>query len=239
MKVDWPTCATIKSPAWKLRWSSVGDSFDIIGWRYADEAKPDAVDPYAELKAAHAAGKVIQWKFKDAEGWMDKLANFDEYPENCDFRIKPDEVQPDEVPWIEWHGGPCPLRDEEVEEWEIKFRTGYTTGKMRSTPARYMGWLHTNIGGDIIAYRVLKTKKPAPKQNLGPSDIPPGSVLRSPSWEYGGHVTPSVFLGVVCWANTSGNVYLSYEQLMKNGWLINRSLATGKWNPEAWEPCHK
>ena len=55
-------------------------------------------DPYAELKKAHAEGKVIQTKSVIVDGWFDILwePHWDKPVDN--YRIKPD----DEIPWIEW-----------------------------------------------------------------------------------------------------------------------------------------
>jgi hypothetical protein len=66
---------------------------------FADEL--DAVDPYAELKAAHAAGKVIQYKCgTDAKCEWSDMNRFATFVGALDqYRIKPDEV-----PWIERHG---------------------------------------------------------------------------------------------------------------------------------------
>lgn len=75
----------------------------------------------------------------------------------------------------------------------------------------------------------LKAAHPVP---LGPEDVPPGSVLRSKDWVYGGHVTPSVFLNLVCWINTSGPIHVTYEQLMRGGWEIQRP-------GQDWQPCSK
>ena len=211
----------------------VNDFNPIIGWRYADAEKPD---PYAKYKQALQEGKTVQVLNMKGE-WMDWRGDEDfspRHPEN--IRIKPD----DSPPWIAWHGGECPLKDDEVEEWEYMLRDKSIT-KTSNSPSRLkVYWLNDDHVEDIISYRVLKWRKQEPKKKLEPEDVPPGSALRSPSWEYGGHVTPNVFLGVVCWANTSGNVHLSYEQLMKDGWQINRSIpVTGKWNPDAWEACEK
>lgn len=74
-----------------------------------------------------------------------------------------------EIPWIEWHGGECPLRDEEVEEWEYKFRqypneVTEIARKASSTPNE-MVWRHDGSPGDITAYRVLKWR-----EGFGPVD---------------------------------------------------------------------
>lgn len=63
------TFCTQQAEDWN--WNNRHSAFDIIGWRYADIRLPEAsqapateaadpADPYAELKKAHAAGKVIQ-----------------------------------------------------------------------------------------------------------------------------------------------------------------------------------
>jgi hypothetical protein len=72
-----------------------------------------------------------------------------------------------EIPWIEWHGGECPLKDDEVEEWEFKRRDG-TVYLPPSAPSGYR-WAHYN-NCDIIAYRVLRRKaKPEPTTALAPA----------------------------------------------------------------------
>lgn len=64
--------------------------------------------------------------------------------------------QPAEIPWIAWHGGETsPLRDEEVEEWELKYRLG-STAAFKFPPTMAFGWKHHNHQDDIIAYRVTK-----------------------------------------------------------------------------------
>lgn len=62
--------------------------------------------------------------------------------------------QPTEIPWIEWHGGECPLKDEEVKEWEYKLRDGFTI--CHPEKPRLYAWSHNKSSNDIIAYRVLK-----------------------------------------------------------------------------------
>lgn len=60
-----------------------------------------------------------------------------------------------EIPWTPWHGGECPLKDEEVEEWERKFVT--CAIKDTSKPSDH-SWASNNTSSDITAYRVLKWK---------------------------------------------------------------------------------
>ena len=82
--------------------------------------------------------------------------------------------------------------------------------------------------------------EPATKEvELGPEDILPGSVLglgdRKPhTW----HGVQGVFLTTVV-LRTFRESY-SFTELKDEKWLINRSIPlTGKWNPDAWEPCSK
>lgn len=65
--------------------------------------------------------------------------------------------QPAEIPWTPWNGGECPLKDEEVEEWEYTLRYGGINKKL-VFPSTYR-WTHTGGNGDIIAYRVTKWRE--------------------------------------------------------------------------------
>ncbi len=67
------------------------------------------------------------------------------------------DAQPKEPAWIPHDGGPCPIKDEEVEEWQFKFRDGDTTHAQLTQPSEYI-WEHCEEEDDIIAYRVLKWK---------------------------------------------------------------------------------
>lgn len=89
-------------------------------------------------------GNIIGWRYADAE-------------------------KPDEISWIKWNGGPCPLRDEEVEEWEFSMREDGKT-KTTDTPSSFR-WKHEQDTDDIIAYRVLKWREKKPKGPLGPDDF--------------------------------------------------------------------
>ena len=98
------------------------------------------------------------------------------------------------------------------------------------------------------AYRVPlsgpwpEAPKPEPTTKtvpLGPEDVLPGSVLQKHG--DGTYYTP------LCVSTPDDGVYLhdtqpfkeSYKALSED-WQINRSIPlTGKWDPTAWEPCHK
>lgn len=162
------------------------------------------------------SGRIIGWRYADAETFTE------------------------EPVWIEWHGGECPLKDDEAEEWELKFRSGVVMTKPFLPPC-YLGWQHTGDPADIIAYRILKWRQPKPKVPLGPEDILPGSVFR------GSANQPHEWFGALCVDETgvyyqwgSGSSFVHFEHMMNAEWLINRSIPlTGKWNPYAWEACEK
>lgn len=73
--------------------------------------------------------------------------------------------------WIPWHGGECPLKDEEVEEFEYQLsdKNKYIA---ISNPSDYR-WRSNGEKDDIIAYQVLKWKeKPKITGQTGPADMP-------------------------------------------------------------------
>ena len=92
------------------------------------------------------------------------------------------------------------------------------------------------VWGRVVGWRYAEPQtKTVP---LGPEDVPPGSVFRRKE-ESGDYIVPtSVYVG---------GIYGHDEIVFRHTWAylmseyqINRSLPlTGKWNPDAWEPCHK
>ena len=108
------------------------------------EAAP--ADPYAELKAAHAAGKVIQLLMSASEDiWADYEPNAElswSFPP-YDYRIKP---EPD--------GGECPVPPDVV--LNIKMKDGramsHKAGFFASVACNW--WRGEGINGGIVAYRV-------------------------------------------------------------------------------------
>lgn len=120
-------------------------------------------DPYAELKAAHAAGKVIQCRINELDTWDDSSPSWYN-PPHC-YRIKPEQQK---VP-------------------------------------------------------------------LGPSDVPPGTVLRKSEWL---SAWQSIFGAYDRGVSFNGALW-EWNDIIDTH-QINRSIPlTGKWNPEAWEPCYK
>ncbi len=87
--------------------------------------------------------------------------------------------------------------------------------------------------GDIIGWRYADEKTTV---EFGPSDVPPGSVLL-----YGAHWISIIGVhkhGVEI-SGRQGSNCIKWAELRLQ-WPINRSIPlTGKWDANAWEPCHK
>lgn len=74
---------------------------------------------------------------------------------------------------------------------------------------------------------------------LGPEDVPPGSVLLSSTAECNGMRWTSATCSKNEGIEINGRSCIPWVELMSH-WQINRSIPlTGKWNPDAWEPCSK
>lgn len=94
----------------------------------------------------------------------------------------------------------------------------------------------------IIGWRYADEKKIVP---LGPEDVLPGSVFRWPEWpKFHWKAIRELDLENVYFCagigDTHGSTTASYELLKSDKAEINRSIPlTGRWNPDAWEPCSK
>lgn len=80
-------------------------------------------------------------------------------------------------------------------------------------------------------YTRRRTRRPT-KVEFGPLDFPPGSVIKT----IGGTGWVEV-----CSVNhekvSTRTMSYSYQSLL-SGFVVNRSLSSGAWDPEAWEPCY-
>lgn len=86
-------------------------------------------------------------------------------------------------------------------------------------------------------YRLVPIVTEPERVPLGPEDVPPGSVLRSPL------SMPGTYIGHT--AVTQTGIILDtepapWQSLVDANWQINSSLPlTGRWDATAWEPCSK
>ena len=105
--------------------------------------------------------------------------------------------------------------------------------------AHEVNWGDDAGQGCIIGWRYADEKKTVP---LGPEDIHPFTRFRVATTFKPNH---TLWIAPLC-ANQNGIVIaslhqvveVSYETLQKD-YERNESLVTGKWNPDAWEPCSK
>lgn len=89
--------------------------------------------------------------------------------------------------------------------------------------------------------------EPETKQvELGPEDVPPGTVLRGAgeAHNYDGGwciITSCSRTGIRIWRECDSNpTEITWRTIKDANSEINRSIPlTGRWNPDAWEPCHK
>ena len=92
--------------------------------------------------------------------------------------------------------------------------------------------------GRIIGWRYAE---PATKEvELGPCDVPPGSVFRLDKWDHA-YTSGAVFLNGVhlLWPISQAVKFLRWSELQKE-WLINRpSHRDADGNPTKWEKCSK
>lgn len=103
------------------------------------------------------------------------------------------------------------------------------------------GFIHFS-GGNRTQYPEYhyRTRRPLPEPetwiDLGPDDVPMGSTFKLPN------KTQGVWAAAL-YVSADGVYFAtgfeSWGNLNNDGFLINRSLSTGKWDAEAWEPCRK
>ena len=90
--------------------------------------------------------------------------------------------------------------------------------------------LHCVVNGWKIRIKPEQQKVP-----LGTGDAPPGSVLRKSEWS---SAWQSIFGAYDRGVSFNGALW-EWNDIIDTH-QINRSIPlTGKWNPEAWEPCYK
>lgn len=210
---------------------------------------PAPVDPYAELKAAHAAGKVIQfkphgcsWEDNDDPDWTAPMSG---------YRIKP-EPETFTAHGKTWtrHVPGDPMPCEGGANVLILVKGGEI---LEGNSSKFGYWGESCPEDDqIIGWRYAE---PATKQiELGPEDVPPESVLtRAEESDFFAADEPGEWATVInvdrrYGCTVSGfratgipSLYvISWEDMRKQGVKINRPRhrdADG--NPTLWEKCSK
>lgn len=131
-----------------------------------------------------------------------------------------------------WHKAGDPMPCDGESHIHIICHEGRTTDRNGELYSPRLGrW---NMWNRTLGWRYAE---PATRVvDLGPEDVPPGSFIRSKTtpqaWESIGYLGA---LGIFDYERK----FLNWRKLAES-YEINRSIPlTGRWNPNAWEPCHK
>lgn len=184
------------------------------------EVKPD---PYAELKAAHAAGKVIQ--LRNAKRGRTEWKDDDEAEATAPTFERAGKRWTRHTP-----GDPMPCAETEVVE--VLLADGYIN--CEGWAASRVRWTKGN-SSDIIGWRYADEKKPVP---LKWTDVPPLSIFRLINRSMNSDVWSSVTAmgknGLVI-----SYTFVSFDELQQL-YEINRPRYRDQdGNPTLWEPCSK
>lgn len=107
-------------------------------------------------------------------------------------------------------------------------------GSTFASYASELRWNQEGLAGDIIGWRYANEKKTVP---LGPEDVKPFTVIRRKGEAQTWHWRTVSYVDAV--KVTCGNRGYGWDELASD-YERNESLPlTGKWNPDAWEPCSK
>jgi hypothetical protein len=174
-------------------------------------------DPYAELKAAHAAGKVIQFNPGDSLGWRDQQCDFTAAP-HC-YRIKP-EQQPEE-PWAAEKAAFA--AGETIQHFHPLVNNGSWNDFTGESPAFW---------NENLKWRIKPKPQKAP---LEPCDVPPGSVIRGQGEASGWcMITSASTTGIRIWRHSDENASeITWQTLMDAESQVWRPTDT------EWQPCYK
>lgn len=229
------------------------------GWKA--EMLPPGMRPLVSWEARQAGDKVFSrvhhyQEWAAADGLIGYMAASEDCKEHFICTTRPLLFTHEGHEWT-WHkpGDPMPCDgDSEVHILCLDgverpcCVTAYNARWDKMNNADIIGWRYADTEqpddsplDDITAYRVLKWREKKPKVPLGKDDIPPGSVFM---------FVPGVWIAPLCVSQDgiglpeteAGKPLIqkwSFEFLQECA-RINRSIPmSGKWNPEAWEPCEK
>lgn len=240
---DWkshPSCYRIKpEPAFQLPPPPPGMEWHRTdGWQEGD--LPQGWRPIAQFESRQPGD---EWRDANS-GWSDCRTFLEPRKGTSEFyrTSRPLTFMHAGKTWT-WHrpGDPMPCKEGKRIYWL------YKDGVFGSSEnPEVVGWERKEDKvTDIIGWCYADEKKTVP---LGPEDVPPGSVFRPIGWSsipnayvnYEAVVTNGVRTIGKDWGEFCSEYgYLPWLELHSE-WQINRSIPlTGKWNPDAWEPCSK
>lgn len=206
------------------------------GWKEGD--LPQGYRPLTE--GEKAMGGFYDAKFTDGtDSWGEQVTDWD-VPLLNDLILRTTRPLVFQHKGKEWTyhkpGDPMPCDKEDkvtvIYDDPIKEYTG------TPCPADCFEWKNPNGFTPIIGWRYAETTKTV---ELGPEDVPPGSVIRNDPanayvawWDIIMVTVQGVLLG------HQEPKIKTYAALLSQGDQINRSIPlTGKWDAKAWEPCSK
>jgi hypothetical protein len=210
-----------------------------------EEEKPAPIDPLADVKAAHKAGKVIQYLDRMNKEWTD-IDSPSWFPSD-QYRVKPWSLTnhlPGFRPLVdgeEWHRqdfaedmlpeGWRPLLKGETDREDCEWLSDHGGNWQKIAEALSSG--SANEHWNRRRTRRPLPPLPDPQRELVPleaSDVPPGSVFRLKDDPDGFDAFAAVNASGVVLANRLGHRF-SWEKMM-NQWEIKRP-------GEDWQPCSK
>lgn len=135
--------------------SSAWDKTDVRGVRARLIAAACEGQPASQPMKCQFCGSGLLWS-EDRGAHCDGCVEYDEW-------LAKQQSQSAEIPWTEWHGGECPLKDGVFTLLDLKLRRG---DSFSTTSTLGLTWVHKNSGSDIIAYRVTKWR-----EGFGPATV--------------------------------------------------------------------
>lgn len=165
------------------------------------KAQPAKADPYADLKAALAAGKTIQFEHPTRGASVDCKCEPSFILPPKRYRVKPEQAQPNQAAiaainatlatpdanidadiqviesalgdgWIKWSGGECPVDPDTIVYVQTR------GGGYGFSQAKLLEWRHYGLPFDIVEYRVKGCWEDAPAE---PDEELPSSTSATPA----------------------------------------------------------
>lgn len=209
------------------------------------------VDPHAELKAAHAAGKVIQsnYRLNPEPCWVERFSGTPFEPqENCEYRIKPEWTLADHMRrfFPTWDEATMPLHRNDftqdmlpdgwrpllLEEIYVKDDEWIADDK----PRKWSLSFGTSGNACWKEASFSRTRRPLPEVKkpvpLGPEDVKCGDLLSSDPENYQVMITHKGPHSVSC-PDCGMNKVWRFQELKDSNMKISRD------GGKTWEACSK
>lgn len=179
-------------------------------------------------KEDECIAKPFESEWRASNNWMDGSSA----SEVCHYRTRRPLTFTHEGKTWTWHRPGDPMPCDGGREVVTLLEDLDIGGTIR---AGRFDWGQRDDGEQIIGWRYANEKTTVP---LGPEDVPPCCAFRRKD-EPMDYIAPtSVYVGGIYGHDEI--VFRHTWEYLKEHYQINRSIPlTGKWNPDAWEPCSK